>query len=536
MKELESLRSQIDTLKSHQEQLKNMYSSFQQLFSEMPNGFCHLEMVTENDGRPCDCIFLNVNPAFEMLTGLHKDDITGKSAKEFLSSITPSWARVCRDTAIKGKTVNLTSYVKHLDKHLDISAFSPRKGEFIAIFTDITRVKKIEDEKKRLELQLIQSQKLEAIGTLAGGVAHDFNNLLTAINGYAELACSQLEDPQYINNCLRQILNITQRASQLSHQLIIFGRKEPMKLKPHNLSHIIEYLFNMLKRIIGEHVTISFELDPHLWTTRVDSGQIEQVILNLAINAKDAMKDGGTLTIRTKNVKLDDTYADKYTYASPGNYVCLALEDTGIGMDKDTLDHIFEPFFTTKKSGEGSGLGLSVVYGIIKEHNGWINVYSEPGIGTIFRIYLPAFSGKHKPVDRTGKKLKLEKFQGNGEKILYVEDDKNIRESTQKQLTENGYKVYACSNAREALNVYAVGKRNIDLLFADMVLPDRGGVELANILVSSTSNLKVLLTSGYLDKKVEWPVIKEKNYHFIQKPYTTGLLLQCIKKSLNGTE
>ena len=408
------------------------------------------------------------------------------------------------------------------------------KKEYQQLYNEmLNKNKKAEEEKRQLQSQLIQAQKIEAIGRLAGGIAHDFNNILTAILGYADLAMIQTDNKSTLKESINQIQSAAQRAAKLVQQLLIFSREEPMKFKQHNLTDIIENLLKMLNRIIGEDISMNFELDPEIWVTKVDQGQIEQVIMNLAINARDAMLKGGKLTIKTMNVHIDQKYAKSYSYARQGKYVCLSVEDTGIGMDREIIQHIFEPFFTTKKKGEGTGLGLSVVYGIVKEHQGWINVNSKPGVGSKFNIYLPACFTK--VISEKRDSISLQNLQGHGERILFVEDDKAIREFMKTQLMEKGYIVFIAENVKDTIDIFKREKDNIDLLFTDVVLPDKRGIELVDILLSRNPNLKILLTSGYLDKISKWTSIKKKKFRFIAKPYTLVDLLHAIKDSINHT-
>jgi CheY-like chemotaxis protein len=262
----------------------------------------------------------------------------------------------------------------------------------------------------------------------------------------------------------------------------------------------------------------------------MDLGQMEQVVMNLAVNARDAMPNGGNLIIRTENAVIDKNFVRTYSYARTGKFVCLGVDDTGIGMDNNTIQQIFEPFFTTKKTGEGTGLGLSVVYGIIKEHQGWINVSSEPGKGSKFEIYLPASFDKSIPEKKSP--IHSYRLQGNGERILFVEDDKTIRDFMRKELRKNGYRVYTAENGKSTIDIFKRENCKIDLLFTDVVLPDRRGIELVDTLLSYNPELKVLFTSGYLDKKSEWPYIKERNFPFIEKPYTLNDLLRAIQESI----
>jgi len=383
-------------------------------------------------------------------------------------------------------------------------------------------------ERKRLEAQLIQAQKMEAIGILAGGVAHDFNNILQVIRGHNDLVMMKVDetDPLYID--IKQIDLSARRAASLTRQLLFFSRRHQMECTPINLNTRVDNLLKMLHRLIGEDIFINTELDPELWTVKVDAGNIEQAIMNLTINARDAMPEGGTLTIKTQNINVDEDYCKTYTYAHLGKFVCLTIEDTGIGMDKETIQHIFEPFFSTKGTGKGTGLGLSVVYGIVKQHKGWVNVYSEPGQGSTLKIYLPSVSIK--PKETSKEKTSLEEIQGNGERILLVEDEEEVLGFATKALAENGYIVYEAANAEKALNIFEKEAGNFDLIFSDVVLPGKTGLELVDQLLSLKPELRVLLSSGYTHNKSQWPLIKKKGFQFLQKPYALADLLRAIRE------
>ncbi len=502
------------------------------LTEEMLNGFCLWETVLDEEEKLVDFRFLDINEKFSYLTGAKRSCI-GKTVKEVSPWLKQYLIGAFKAIEKNGHSRHSVHYFKKVDRYFEMNAFCPKKHQMGLYISDITESRKAEEEKKNLQSQLIQSQKLEAIGRLAGGIAHDFNNLLTAILGYTDLALIQLENRNHLKENLNQIRFATQRAAKLVHQLLIFSREEPMEFKPHNLTDIIENLLKMLKRIIGEDIRIVLDLDRELLASRMDQGQIEQVIMNLAINARDAMSEGGTLTIRTSNVIIDSEYLKTYSYARTGRFVQLTMEDTGIGMDKLTIQKVFEPFFTTKQTGEGTGLGLSVVYGIIKEHQGWINVSSKPGKGSKFTIYLPVCSERpssDKQPDRACASL-----QGEGEKILLVEDDGTIRKFMEVQLRKNGYTVVTAENGARSMEIMKTERESIDLLFTDVILPDIRGVELVDKMLSYNPNLRVLLTSGYLDKKSEWPYIHRRNFKFIEKPYTLLQLLKSLKKALTTT-
>jgi PAS domain S-box-containing protein len=393
--------------------------------------------------------------------------------------------------------------------------------------------KRADEEREKIQAQLLQAQKMEAIGLLAGGVAHDFNNRLTTILGYASLAIRKANKASPLLRDLNQITLSAERAANLTRQLLLFSRKQPPPvLTPLNLNRTADNLIKMLHRLIGEDIAISIDLSPDLWPVMMDEGNIEQVIMNLALNARDAMPKGGKLTIKTDNIILDEKYARSIPEAQPGQFVRLSVMDTGFGMSREIVSQIFEPFFTTKDAGKGTGLGLSVVYGIIKQHKGWINVYTEPGQGSVFRVYLPAFIGKpgYKPKPVTPQP----ETQGKGERILLVEDDEGVRGFTREALSESGYTVFEANSAQDALAVFEQEKGHFHMLLSDVVLPDQSGPELAVTLFSRQPELTILLTSGYTEQRTQCPVIGGQMCQFLQKPYAMTDLLQTVKKIIKS--
>jgi PAS domain S-box-containing protein len=395
---------------------------------------------------------------------------------------------------------------------------------------DITERKRAEEEKAKIQAQFLQAQKMEAIGILAAGVAHDFNNLLTTIQGYTHLAMMEVDKTTSLYRDLKEIHLAAVRAADLTRKLLLFSRKHPIDLSPLNINRTVDDLLKMLNRLIGEDIAVNTDLEPDLWTVQADAGNIEQVIMNLAVNARDAMPEGGKLTIKTENVTIDEDYCKVFPHARPGKYVCLSVEDTGTGMDKEIIQHIFEPFFSTKEAGRGTGLGLSVVYGIVKQHKGWINVHSEPGRGSTFKVYLPAFSAKLE--DETKEKSSLEEFQGSGERILLVEDEKGVRELTKKILRKNGYVVFEAANAKEALDIFEKERGKFHLVLSDVVLPDKSGLQLVHQLLSFKPELRVILSTGYTDEKSQWPIIREKGFRVLQKPYNLPDMLRAIRDAI----
>jgi len=390
--------------------------------------------------------------------------------------------------------------------------------------------RRTETERARLEEQLRQAQKMEAIGLLAGGIAHDFNNLLSVIQGRAEMALSSLSEHDPLCRELEIILETTRHASHLTQQLLLFARQRPMKMAALDLNAVIQDLTRMFNRLIGEDISLATDLQSDLWTIQGDRGSIEQIIMNLVVNARDAMPEGGTLTIRTENVRIDEQYCQRYPYAHPGEYICLSIRDTGTGIEDDILGRIFEPFFTTKVM--GTGLGLSVVYGIVRQHEGWINVESSVGNEAHFRIYLPAAPMLLETKQDTP--VALESLQGRGEHILLVEDDPSVREMLIEVFSGNGYNVRAAATAREALDLFVREKEGFGLVFSDAVLPDDRGPKLVEELRRRSPGLKAIFTSGHADERSDWDVIQESGYPYLQKPYLVRDLLRAVREALDG--
>ncbi len=340
-----------------------------------------------------------------------------------------------------------------------------------------------------------------------------------------DISCKRLG---YTREGIKEIKKAGERAASLTQQLLAFSRKQMLKPKLLDLNNVVLGIEKMLKRIIGENITFISEMEPGIMQIKADPGQVEQIILNLAVNADDAMQKGGELTIKTENKYIDDHYCSLIPDSRPGQFVGLSITDTGEGMPRDLLQHIFEPFFTTKKV--GTGLGLSVVYGIIKQHNGWINVYSEPGKGTTFNIYFPAVIDEAQTVTEEG--VSLKDLHGNKEKILFVEDEEGVRNITIRALRDYGYDVTEAVTVQDAIERFNKMKGNVALVFSDIVLPDRTGIELVEELTQLKPGLKVLLTSGYADQKSRWSDVNEKGLPFLQKPYSLADLLKTIREVL----
>jgi len=394
----------------------------------------------------------------------------------------------------------------------------------------IENVRLLELERQREE-QLRQSQKLESVGRLAGGIAHDFNNMLTAINGYSNLTLRRLKDEDPLRHNLEEIKKAGERSAELTHQLLAFSRQQVLKPKVLDINQSVSEISFMLKRLIGEDVQLVSALSQDIGQVKVDPGQLSQVIMNLAVNARDAMPQGGALTIETRNIYLDEDYAANHVPTVAGHYIMLAVSDTGTGIAPDTQEHIFEPFFTTKEVGKGTGLGLATVYGIVKQSGGYIWVDSEIGEGTTFKIYLPRVDENFETEKKSDTR---EEMAAGTEKILLVEDEQMVRDLSRQILESCGYTVIEASNGIEAFEMFSQGDCKIDLLLTDVVMPKMGGRELAEKLAVTHPQMKVLFTSGYTDDAVVRHGVIEAGTNFIQKPYTPTGLADKVRNILDA--
>ncbi|HEX9582172.1 MAG TPA: response regulator [Gemmatimonadales bacterium] len=384
-------------------------------------------------------------------------------------------------------------------------------------------------ERRRLEDQLRQAQKMEAVGQLAGGVAHDFNNILTAIIGYSELLLQELSDDAAPRADVAEIRKAADRAAALTRQLLAFGRKQILAPRVLDLNALIAGLDGMMRRTLGENIDIVSNLAPTLGATRADPGQMEQVIVNLAVNARDAMPDGGKLTIETSNVDLDESYAQGHLPVQPGRFVLLAVSDTGTGMSQETMAHIFEPFYTTKEKGHGTGLGLATVYGIVKQSGGFIWVYSEPNEGSTFKIYLPLVTDL---VD-SDEIVAAPAPQRGSETILLVEDEAGVRALARRVLEGLGYDVLEAGDSGPAALLAREFTGPIHLLITDVVLPGSGGRKLAEELAGPRPAMKVLYMSGYTENAIVHRGVLEAKAAFLHKPFTPQDLAARVRQVLD---
>jgi signal transduction histidine kinase len=386
-------------------------------------------------------------------------------------------------------------------------------------------------ERRRLEAQLRQAQKMEAIGQLAGGIAHDFNNLLTVINGFSEILVASLAEADPLREHAQLILQSGAQAADLTKQLLAFSRKQMLQPQLLNLNELLSRLDRLLRAMVGGDVEISPELAPDLHLVKVDPNQFEQVIVNLAVNARDAMPEGGRIVIRTENVELSGGFLREHPEVISGDYVLLTVRDTGHGMDAATKAHLFEPFFTTKGLGKGTGLGLATIYGIIKQSNGYIYVESEPGKGAEFRIYLPAdLQGRAVPIPSRHP----HRQSGGTETVLVVDDEQRVRSMVCQALRSHGYTVWEAGHGEEALALWREQRPPIDLLITDMVMPRMSGRQLAERLVQDRPDLKVLFISGHTTDLSAIYRSNEDGGAFLPKPFTPTTLVAKVRQVLDG--
>jgi two-component system, cell cycle sensor histidine kinase and response regulator CckA len=470
------------------------------------------------------------NTAAEKMFGWTEAEVLGKSIPATAS--TPGEGLPLREAVRMGKSATIETITKRKGgATFEIAASTaPLVGPdgspagAVAVITDIT-------DRKRMEDQLRQAQKMDAVGRLAGGVAHDFNNLLTVITGYDELLLNGLTMETRERGYATEILRAAEKACLLTKQLLAFSRRQVTYPALLDINPVITGVSNMLSRLIGEDIELVLLLNPALSTIHADSGQIEQIIINLVVNARDAMPGGGRITIETAGADLGEEYAKAHLGVKPGRYVCIAVTDTGHGMEQATQSHIFEPFFTTKDTGKGTGLGLSTIYGIVKQNNGDIWVYSEPGKGTTFKIYLPAEDERpQQPSSYTGAVL-----EKGTETILLVEDEPGLREMVRELLERWGYTVLSAASSHEAIRICSDNPGPVHLLLTDVVLPTASGHELARRLLHFRRQIRVLFMSGYPAETIVQRGLLEPGAVFLEKPFTPDALAKKVRQALDAT-
>jgi len=479
-------------------------------------------------------------------------EIIGYTLEEISPVSIKTWEQFCHpeDMRVSGDLLQ-----KHFQKELDYYEFEARMrhkdGSWIWVLDrgrvvswteegkplmmmgthqDITTRKQAEMAQEKLQSQLLQAQKMESIGRLAGGVAHDFNNMLGVILGHTELALLQADENHELYADLKEIQTAAMRSADITKQLLAFARKQTISPRELDLNKTVESMLNMLRRLIGENIDLVWKPAAHIWLVKMDPSQIDQILANLCVNARDAITGVGKLTIETGIKSFDEEYCKEHSGFIPGDFVLLAVSDNGCGMDKDTLDNLFEPFFTTKEVGKGTGLGLATIYGIVKQNNGFINIYSEPGQGSIFKIYLPRLVA----VEDAQKAIPEKKTAAGGtETILLVEDEPTILRMTRIMLEKNGYSVLPADTPAEAVEKAKKYSGAIDLLMTDVVMPEMNGRDLAAKLINLHPNIKLLFMSGYTANVIAHQGVLDDGVAFIQKPFSMADMTMKVREVLD---
>jgi two-component system cell cycle sensor histidine kinase/response regulator CckA len=514
-----------------EEELRTSEERYRTLFEKMDEGFCVVEMLYDSDGKPVDYRFVEINPAFEKHTGLQ--EAKGKTIRQMVPNHDVHWFEIYGEVARTGQAVRFENPASAMHRYYDVFAFpvgedgSRKVG---ILFNDITERKRGEAEKEKLQAQLQQAMKMEAVGRLAGGIAHDFNNLLTVIIGSVELALMKLASSDPAKGLLAEVNKAAERATLLTQQLLAFSRKQIIEPKVLILNDLIADLNTMMVRLIREDINIQILPGKDLGAVKIDPGQFQQVLVNLVVNARDAMPGGGKIVIETANVDLDDGYCALHPYVTAGRFVMLSVSDTGHGMSDEVKAHIFEPFYTTKAKGKGTGLGLATTHGVVKQSGGSIEVYSEVGIGTTFKIYLPRVEDKASKLVRDDKSTER---VGGTETVLVVEDEEILRSLCVRILDSFGYRVFQAGTGDEAIALATGYGERIDLLLTDVVMPGMSGAELAMQLVLHHPEAKVLFTSGYTENAITRHGVLDEGVNFINKPYAPSALAKKVREVLD---
>ncbi len=529
--QLTDLNREINDRKRSEEALRESEQKHREFTENLPQRIFHKDR---------NLVYVSCNKHYAEDLGIAPDDIAGKSDFDFYpSELAEKYRADDRKVMESRQTADIEeSYIRDGQEFTVQTVKTPLTGSagnvtgILGIFWDITDRKRAEQERNELEAQLRHSQKLEAVGQLAGGVAHDFNNLLQAISGYGEMAREEAGTDGPVSASVDQMLIAADRAATLVGQLLAFSRRQVLEMKDVDLNETIADLLKMLRRVIGEHIDMNVLSGHNLGVVRADAGQIGQILMNLCVNARDAMPGGGTVTIETEEVRIDEAYCEIHTWATPGRYVLLSVTDTGCGMDQETLGKIFDPFFTTKGLGEGTGLGLSTVYGLVKQHSGLIHVYSEVEVGTTFKIYLPVTERRATVVGAKAEGPVV----GGTETILLAEDDPAVRQLTRTILERAGYTVLAASDGEEALAVFEEHAEEIDLALLDVMMPKLGGRFVSEQIRERRPEVRILFSSGYSMNAIHTNFVLDEGLALIQKPAQRSDLLRKIRQVLDDEQ
>jgi PAS domain S-box-containing protein len=541
---LEGFLIDITDRKYAEEALRNSERRYRLLFQNLTPGFALHEIIWDEAGQPRDYRFLEVNPAFEQLTGLKADDLIGRTVLEIMPDTEYYWIETYGQVALTGQTIQFENYSKVLGKYYHVIAYSPEPGRFATVFSDITERKQAEEslresnrrlekalqELKATQEKVVQQERLAAVGQLAAGIAHDFNNILTSILGFAELLQMSPDSPPSVRADLAHIIASGQRAAHLVRQILDFSRKSIRRPQPVELTPFIKEVAKFLGRTIPENIQLELQIEPGAYLVEADPAQLQQMLTNLVVNARDAMPAGGALRILlSRSFLTGSVNCIDCNQPITGEWIAIKVIDTGSGISPETLPHIFEPFFTTKPVGAGTGLGLAQVLGIVQQHAGHITVDSQVDQGTAFVVYL-------RPLPVTPKLIQPQATNpmqsGRGETILLVEDEPAVLKTAQAMLQYLGYQIITAGNGREALALYTKRRTEIALVLSDMVMPDMDGLVLLRSLREQNPAIKVVLMSGYPLDQEEANLLEQGVLDWFQKPLTLGILARSINQAL----
>ena len=519
MAAVQSVARDITERKAADEKLRDNELRYRTLFEDSRDAI----FILTKEGSVVDC-----NQSFLSMFGYEETEMIGMEVKDLYidpTDLEGLWEELKRSGSVKDHECRLCKKDCAIIDCLITSTrltdkYGATKG-YQGSIRDIT-------ERKRLEAQFLHAQKMEAVGTLAGAIAHDFNNILTAIIGCGSLLQIKMHDSPLIHY-VDQILSSGEKAANLTQSLLSFSRKPESHTEPVELNGIVTRIERLLRRLIRDEIDLELVSSEGDLIVRADSGQIEQILMNFVTNARDAMPEGGVLTIRTERTRIDSEFVKSHGYGVPGEYAVMSVSDTGVGIDKETAARIFEPFFTTKEAGKGTGLGLSTVYGIVKQHHGYVNVYSVPGRGALFSVYLPLIESK---VDDRGVSAEDRPPDGN-EVILLAEDDENARDLIKKILEMHGYKVLATVDGEDALKVFQDRRSEVAIAIFDVIMPKKGGKAVYEEMLKVSPDVKVLFMSGYTPDIVARKGVSEQNINFIQKPILPDMLLRKVREILD---
>lgn len=517
----------ISNRKNTEEALRSEENKYKKILQTAKDGF----WLVDVKGK-----ILEINDAYCRMSGY--------SAAELLSMHIPELEgnMGVDEVAAKNEEIFRKGYDRFETKHrrkdgslydveVSVQRLEIDDGKFVVFLRDITRQKETDKEKELLQAQLLQSQKMDSIGRLAGGVAHDFNNMLGVILGFGEMAMAQTPPGKKFHNALQEIMNAAQRSTEITRQLLAFARKQTVSPKTLDINKTISEMTKMLQRLIGENIDLAWSPGNAVWPVRMDPSQIDQLLANLCVNARDAIANVGKITIETGKTELDEAYCTHHIGFIPGEYVVLSVSDNGCGMDAETLDNIFDPFFTTKKNGKGTGLGLSTVYGIVKQNKGFINAYSEPGHGTTIKIYLPRFRAQK---NVSSEEMMADPMERGYETILLVEDEPGILKMTTMMLEELGYTVAAAKTPDEAIRFAREHQGEIHLLLTDVVMPGMNGKDLAKNILSIHPDIRTMFMSGYTANVIAHHGVLYKGVNFLQKPFSMAQIGTKVREALDG--